>query len=172
MALADKFGASYNEVKNKIKIKTITINYDDKTFDLKVRILLKREMEELIEEIANPPKERIEELYSKFSAPIQKSIDDGGEDYIKALNAEKPVLIILDNDMVLDGNSIRHVSTMTAAWELKVERYFGLLQSDIGIPVNETFAQISDELPESLIKVIMDEIEGAIKPSYKDVKKN
>lgn len=172
MALADKLGSSYGEVKSIIKIKTINIKYDDKSFDLKVRILLKREMEQMIEDISNPATKRIEEIYTKLSSPIQTAINEGGDDYINALNADKPYLVVTDNDIILEGNSIRHVATMTAAWELKVEKYFSLLQSDIGIPVNETFEQISDELPESLIKVIMDEIESAIKPSYKEVKKN
>ena len=56
--------------------------------------------------------------------------------------------------------------------ELKVEKYFALLKSDISEPVNESYEQLTDQLSEPLIKAVMLEIEKVIKPNYDDVKKN
>ena len=56
--------------------------------------------------------------------------------------------------------------------EQRVEEYFHLLQSEIGDPIDETYEQIAAEFPEPVIKEIMQAIEGAIRPDYKNAKKN
>ena len=172
MALADKLGQSYGGVKEQVKIKTLNIKLGDVNFDLKVRILLKREMEDLVNAIASPTKERVQELYEQFAKPIKKSIEDGGEGFLEALNKDKQMITVMQDDILIEGSSVRNLANFTAMWELKVEKYFALIQSETGEKVNETFAQISEELPESAIKFIVEEIESVIKPTYKDVKKN
>jgi hypothetical protein len=57
-------------------------------------------------------------------------------------------------------------------YELKVEEYFHLLQSETGEPVNESFEEIGEELPEAVIKLILEKIEQAVKPDYNTAKKN
>ena len=172
MAFADKLGQSYIQVKDEIKFKTITVTNGEQSFELKVKIPLKKEMEQMIDDVSNPPKERVDELYKKFSAGIQKSIDDGGEKFLEAINAEKQVITVLNDDIMFDGTSIRQLANFTAMKELKVEKYFALLKSDISEPVNESYEKITDEFPESLVNSVMEEIEKAIKPNYDDVKKN
>ncbi|CAB4133904.1 hypothetical protein UFOVP263_50 [uncultured Caudovirales phage] len=172
MAFADKLGSSYAGVKDQVKIKTVNIKVGEASFDLKVRILLKREMEDLVAQISTPEPERVKAIYEKFAEPIRKSIDEGGEDFLKSINAEKQMIAVTDDDIILDGSSIKSVANYTAMWEVKVEKYFGLLQSETGEPITESFAQISEEFPESVIKLIIDEIDNVIKPTYKDVKKN
>jgi len=61
---------------------------------------------------------------------------------------------------------------MTAIWETQVEEYFHLLQSETGEAINETFKDISEEFPEQVIREIVTEIDGAIRPDYKTAKKN
>lgn len=172
MALSNKLGASYNEIKNQIKIRTIHIDLGEVKFDLKVRILLKREMEEMITEIATPNQKKIDSIYEKFAAPIKKSIDEGGDDFLKSLNAEKQMIVVKEDDIIVDGNSIKQIAAMSAAWETKVEKYFNLLQSDNGDPITENFLEISEEFPDSVIRKIIEEIDIILKPNYNDVKKN
>jgi hypothetical protein len=172
MALADKLGQSYIQVKEDLKYKTITVSNGEKNFDLSVRIPLKKEMEQMIEDISNPTKERVDDLYKKLSAGIQKSIDNGGEKFLEAINAEQQVITVTDDDIVFDGTSIRQLATFTIMNELKIEKYFALLKSDISEPVNESYEKLTDELSESLIKAVILEIEKVIKPNYEDVKKN
>ena len=170
--IANKLGASFNEVKNQIKFRTINIDLGEVKFDLKVRILLKREMEDLVAAISSPPKEKVAEIYAKFTAPILKSIEEGGEGFLDAVNSEKQMLIVKDDDIIVDGSSVKQVASLSASWQIKVEKYFSLLQSDSGEPITENFEQISEEFPESVIRKIVEEIENALKPNYGEVKKN
>jgi hypothetical protein len=82
------------------------------------------------------------------------------------------MIVVKDDDIIIEGNSVKQVATMSAAWETKVEKYFSLLQSDTGEPVTESFAEISEEFPESVIRKIVEEIDAILKPNYNDVKKN
>ena len=170
--LATKLGKSYGMVQDQVKLKTITIEIGTTKFDLKVRIPLKAEMETMLERLSAPAEERVEAVYQRLSKPVLDSIKEGGDDFVTALNSEKEMLRILDNDVILDGNSIRQVAQFNAIMETRVEEYFHLLQSEIGEPINETYEQIAAEFPEPVIKEIMESIEGAIRPDYKSAKKN
>ena len=170
--LAKKLGKSYGMVQEQVRIKTITIDIGSTKFDLKVRIPLKAEMEQMLEKISAPANERVEMVYQKLAKPVLDSIQEGGEDFVSALNSEKEMIRILDNDVILDGNSIRQVAQFNAIMEQRVEEYFHLLQSEIGEPIDETYEQIAAEFPEPVIKEIMQAIEGAIRPDYKNAKKN
>ena len=170
--LAKKLGKSYGMVQDQVRLKTITIDIGATKFDLKVRIPLKSEMEAMLERISAPSDEKVEAIYQRMAKPVLDSIKEGGDDFVSALNSEKEMIRVLDNDVVLDGNSIRQVAQFTAITENRVEEYFHLLQSEVGDPINETYEQIAAEFPEPIIKQIIDAIEGAIRPDYKNAKKN
>jgi hypothetical protein len=170
--LANKLGKSYGMVQDQVRLKTITIEIGTTKFDLKVRIPLKAEMETMLERISAPTDSRVETVYQRLAKPVLDSIKEGGEDFVSALNSEKEMIRILDNDVILDGNSIRQVAQFTAITEYRVEEYFHLLQSEVGEPIDETYEQIAAEFPEPVIKQIMDAIESAIRPDYKNAKKN
>ena len=172
MALANKLGNSYTAVKDKLKVKTIHIKFEENEFDLKVRIPLKQEFESINETIAGIDEAEIDKLYNKLSKPIKKSIEQGGDEFVNALNKDKDYLIIKDNDIIIDGTSIRNVALMSLMNEAKVEQYFHLLISETGEPITETFDEISQEFPDEMIQLIIKEIEKAIKPDYSSVKKN
>lgn len=172
MGFADKLGQSFNAVKDKVNIKKLHIKIDEAEFELKVRVPLKQEMESINETIVDVDEIKVQALYDKLSSGIRKTLDEGGEEFIKAINKDKDFIIVKDNDIIIDGNSIRNTSTLSIMWENKVEQYFHLLVSEIGEPINETFEQITQEFPEEVIKQIVNEIEKAIKPTYDSVKKN
>ena len=172
MALANKLGSQYTAVKDKVNLRTIHIKTDEAEFDLKVRVPVKQEMESINETIVANDELKVDELYKKLSAPVKKSIDAGGEEFLKAINKDKDFIIVKDNDIIVDGNSIRNVATLSVMWEVKVEQYFHLLVSETGEPITESFEEISKEFPEDVIKQIVNEIEKVIKPDYSSVKKN
>ena len=172
MSFASKLGKSYEQVKDQAKIKKITIELGEVKFDLKVRIPLKQEMESLLDKIANPSEENIEALYEKLSKGVKNAIDEGGADFLKAINDGKETIVMMDDDIIVDGTSIRQVARMTAINESQVEEYFHLLQSENGEPITESYEQIASEFPEQVIKEIVAQIDGAIRPDYKTAKKN
>lgn len=172
MTFAQKLGASYDAVKDKAKIKKITVESGEVSFTLRVRIPLKSEVETMTEMISNPPEELVETIYQKFSKPLQEVIAESGEGLLEAINKEKETIVVKGNDIEVNGNSLRNVARMSAMYELRVEQYFHLLQSESGDPIDESYEQISAEFPEAIIKIILDEIDKAIKPDYNTAKKN
>lgn len=172
MTLASKLGKSYDAVKEQTKLKTITIELGAVKFDLKVRVPLKREMESMMEKIAKPEQALVEKIYNRLANPVRESVQEGGEDFLKAINEEKQTIVMTDDDILLDGQSVRQVATFAAMWETKVEEYFHLLQSETGEPVNESYEEIAEEFTEPVIRQIVEDIEAAIKPDYKTAKKN
>jgi hypothetical protein len=172
MAIASKLGQNYEAIRAAARFKTIKVKFNDLEFELKVRIPVKREMEEMTAVIASPPKEYVDKLYDDLSRPLLASLKDAGDGFLDALNQDGEKIKMLDNDILVDGTSIRQVAQMSGVWHKQVERYFSLLQSATGEPINETFDEISEEFPEPIIREIIEKIEQAIRPSYKEVKKN
>lgn len=172
MSFAKKLGQDYESIRSAARFKTIKININDTPFDLKVRIPVKRELEEMTAEISNPASEVVEAIYQELSAPLMKTLSEADEGFINALNSESEKIKVLDNDVIVEGNSIRQVAHLTAIWHTQVQRYFGLLQSATGEPINESYDEIADEFPEAVIKEIIEKIDSAIRPNYKDAKKN
>jgi hypothetical protein len=172
MALANKLGKSYEQVKAVANIKTITVDLGDVKFNLRVRIPLKKEMEEMTTRIVSPSEERINKIYERFSAPIKKTIEDGGDEFLKAINDGKETIKIAGDDLIIDGKSVRQVANFAAIEETRVEEYFHLLISENGEAITETYDEITAEFPEFAVKEILETIEQAIRPDYKTVKKN
>ena len=172
MTIGNKLGSSYESIKNAIKQKTIKITFNDTECELKVRVPFKREMEEITARISTPKPKLVEAIYNKLAAPIKKTVSTAEEGFMEAVNAEGEKLRITDNDVIVDGTSVRQVANVSAIWQTQVEQYFSLLLTETGEPVNETFEQIAEEFPEYAIREIVAKIGDAIKPNYEETKKN
>ena len=170
--LSGKLGTQYDKVKDQAKIRTLNIKLGDVAFDLKVRIPLKKEMEEIALRITSPAEEKIESIYQTLAAPILAVVKDSADGFLEALNSDKETIVMKDKDIEVNGTSVRQVATFTAIWECRVEEYFHLLQSETGEVITESFSEIAAEFPDIAIKEILEAIEGAIKPDYKSAKKN
>lgn len=172
MSLSNKLGSSFADVSDKIKIKTIHIKTDETEFDLKIRVPLKAEIEQINLDIMTPNKEKADAFFAKYKATVDTSIQEGGEDFLKIMNENKNYIQIKDDDILIEGTSLKSYANMSAIMEQRVERYFKLIISDTSEPINETYEQIIAELPEEIVKKIVEEIEKAIRPDYNSVKKN
>lgn len=172
MTLSSKLGKQFQQVKADIQIKKITVDLGDVKFDLKMKVPLKKEMEEINAKILTPSKERVDQVFEKLAGPMRKTLEEGGEEFIKALNSNKQTVQITEDDLIVDGTSLRQVAQYQAVEEVRIEEFFHLLVSETGEPVNESFEQISAEFPEFAIKEIAQTIQAAIAPDYKGTKKN
>lgn len=172
MTLAKKLGKNLEQVKEQIQIRTISVDLGEVKFPLKVKVPLKKEMEDLTAKIMNPSKEAVDALYEQLSGPMRKTLEEGGDDFINALNNGNQTIKLLDDDLIVDGTSLRQVAQYQAIEQARVEGYFHLLVSETGDPVNESYEQISGEFPEFAIKEIVSAIQSTISPDYKSAKKN
>ena len=165
MGISNKLGADYEAIRAAARFKTIHVKLNDIEFDLKVRIPVKREMEAITATISDPDADRVNAVYENLAAPLRKTLDEAEEGFLEALNADKEKIKITDNDLVIDGNSVRNLAKMTVIWQMQVEKYFSLLQSATGEPITESFDEIAEEFPESIIKEIVSKIDEAIRPN-------
>jgi hypothetical protein len=172
MTVTQKLGSSFASVREKLKFRTVRVEFDDAAFDLRVRIPLKHEMEAISDRIQNPSAEHIEKIYKRFSAPLLETIKDGGDEFLKALNDGDQKIVITSDDVSVSGTSMRQVALMTAMSEVRTQEYFRLLQSETGEPITESFEEITFEFPEQVIKLVVEAIDNAIKPDYQNSKKN
>lgn len=172
MAISKKLGQNYESIRAAARFKTIKVNLNDLDFELKVRVPVKREMEEIMAAVANPDAAIVDRIYGELSSPLLKSINEAGAGFIEALNEGGEKVKVLDDDIIVDGNSIRKVAQLSAIWQTQVERYFSLLQSATGEPINESFEEISEEFPDAIVKEIVDKIDAAIRPNYGEARKN
>lgn len=172
MTFANKLGSNYSDVRTNARYKTITVQANDVAFDIKVRIPVKREMDSLTSSITEPDQARVDAIYESLGTPLRKTLEDAEEGFMEALNKDGDKILITDNDVIVDGTSVRQVAKMTAIWQTQVEKYFSLLQSATGEPITESFEEIAEEFPEAVIREIVSKIDEAIKPNYKESKKN
>lgn len=172
MSLSTKFGPEYESIRTAAKYKTITVHLNDVSFTLKVRVPVKREMEAISNAITDPPADKVELIYAELAAPLLKALENAEEGFLDALNSAGQKIKLTENDVLVDGTSVRHVAQMTAIWHAQVERYFSLLQSATGEPITETYAEIAEEFSEPIIRGIITQIDEAIKPNFRESKKN
>jgi len=172
MAISQKLGSDYEAIRASARLKEISVKLNDIDFKLKVRIPVKREMEELQAKITTPNQDLVTQIYTNLSAPIKKTLDEAGKEFVEALNQAEQKIKITDDDIFIDGKSIKEIAQMSAIWQSQVEQYFGLLQSATGEPINETYDEICDEFPDIVIREIVQKIDSAIRPNYQDTKKN
>jgi hypothetical protein len=172
MTIANKLGPSYEAVRAQARIKTITVTLNDVECELKVRIPVKREMDAMIEKISAPDVARVDAIYEKLSKPLRVTLEKAEDGFIEAINAQSEQIKITDDDVVVNGTSVRQIATMSAIWQTQVENYFALLQTPTGEPVNESFDEISEEFPETTLREIIKNIDDVIKPKYNETKKN
>lgn len=170
--LANKLGKSYEIVADQSKIKRVTVDLGDVKFDIRIRVPLKKEMEEINAKIVSPSEERINKIYDKFAAPLRATLEEGGKDFLEALNKDRKAIEVLDDDLIVDGKSVKQIANFAAIDETRVEEYFHLLVSETNEPVTENYEEITAEFPEFAVQEILKAIEQAIKPDYKTVKKN
>ncbi len=172
MTLSKKLGKQFEQIKDDIQIKKISINLGDVKFDLKIKVPLKKEMEQINSLIFSPPKEKVDRTFDRIAAPMLQTLEEGGEEFIKALNSNKQSVVVTDDDLIMDGVSLRQVAQYQAIEEIKIEQYFHLLVSELGNEIDESYEQICAEFPEFVIKEIVESIQAAIAPDYKNAKKN
>lgn len=172
MTIATKLGKHFEQIKPEIQIKKIHIDFGEVKFDLKMKVPLKKEMEEINSRIMTPAKEKVDAVFERIAGPMRKTLEEGGEEFIKALNENKQSVVLSDDDLIVDGTSLRQVAQYQAIEEARIEEYFHLLISETGEPINENYEQISAEFPDFAIKEIVHVIQNAISPDYKGAKKN
>lgn len=131
----------------------------------KVRIPTVAESDEIYARVINPDEAVIEAIYKTMVEPLlefkDEALPDAGVEY-------------LENDVVVQGRSMRQAAKTKAMTEAKVTEYVKLL-----VPENPehslsdiTYADIEAEFPLAIQVTLLEKISEVISPSYKDSRGN
>ena len=158
---AQAFGKQYED--NKQKIFTRKFELGGHTF--KVRVPYVHESENIYKMIQEPTAELINETFKSIAEPLLRFKDQP--------DAEATFTFI-DDDILVNGRSLRDTAKTKVQTETKITEFFKLLVPEN--PENSladlTYEEIEAEFPLSVQLQMMEKISEAISPTYKETKGN
>jgi hypothetical protein len=154
--LGSALGKKYEE--NKISILTRTFELGDHTF--KVRVPSVKEIESVYEYFKNPNEEIVEEIYQDLTKDLMKFKEEASD------NVE-----FKDNDIIVDGRSIREAAKNKATIQHRIVEYIKLLIPENGQSLEGIeYKDVEEEFPLAIQLTLVDKINEVIAPDYKDTR--
>jgi len=150
-ALGDKFSTAIQE----IRTRTFTLG----KHEFKVRIPLNAEMDALLKRIAEIDSQKSEERLKKMTESLR-------------INPPQGVEIKDDGDVIVEGRSTRETVGSIIMLENRVVEYMKLLVTADGMLDDITYEEIEAEIPFASQLDLIDAINEAIQPGFKDTRKN
>lgn len=155
------FGKQYED--NKQKIFTRKFELGGHTF--KVRVPYVHESDNIYKMIQEPAQELVDAAFKSIAEPLMRFKDQP--------DAES-TFTFTDDDIVINGRSLRETAKTKVQTETKITEFFKLLVSEN--PENSlddlTYQEIEAEFPLSVQLQLMEKISEAISPTYKETKGN
>lgn len=160
--LGSAFGANYEKLRQEI----ITRKFELGGFTFRVRVPLVAETDAIYQRISEPDAQRIDEVYQTLVEPLMKYKDD--ED------AKESGFTFLENDILVQGKSMREAAKNKVMTETRIVEYVRLLLPEN--PENSladiTYADIEAEWPLNVQLALCEKIGEVISPTYKEIKGN
>jgi hypothetical protein len=153
------FGDKYQANRKNLLIRSFELG--GHTF--KVRIPLVAESEEIYKKVSEPDEATVEKIYVEITASLRKFETTQTEDFK-----------FTDNDILVEGRSMREASKNKAITEARITEFFKLLVPELeGASLEDlTYADIQDEFPISVQMQIVEKIGEVISPTYKEARGN
>ena len=144
--LGTALGKKYEE--NKISILTRTFELGNHTF--KVRVPSVAEIEAIYEYFKNPDEKEVEEIYQELS---------------------KDLIKFKDNDIIVDGRSIREAAKNKATIQHRITEYIKFLIPEDGQTLEGLeYKDVEAEFPLAIQLTLVDKINEVIAPDYKETR--
>jgi hypothetical protein len=151
--LATALGKKYEE--NRLSVLTRSFELGDHTF--KVRVPSVQEIEAIYNYFKNPNEEKVELEYQRMLKEF---------DGLK----EKEGVEIKDNDMVIDGRSMRETAKNKHILQHRIVEYIKFLIPETGSLEDINYEDVETEFPLSVQMTLVEKINEVISPEYKDIK--
>ena len=153
------FGEKYQTNKKNLLVRSFELG--GHTF--KVRIPLIAESDEIYTKVTNPNDETIEKIYQELTKPLMQFESNQTEEFK-----------FVENDILVDGRSMREAAKNKAITEARITEFFKLLVPELeGASLEDlTYQDIEDEFPMSVQLQIVEKIGEAISPTYKESRGN
>jgi hypothetical protein len=153
------FGDKYQTNRKNLLIRSFELG--GHTF--KVRIPLVAESDEIYKKVSEPDEETIEKVYQEITKPLRQFENNQTEEFK-----------FTDNDILVDGRSMREAAKNKAITEARITEFFKLLVPEMeGVTLEDlTYADIEEEFPISVQMQIVEKIGEVISPTYREARGN
>lgn len=153
------FGDKYQANRKNLLIRTFELG--GHTF--KVRIPLVAESDEIYKKVSEPDEETVEKVYQEITKPLRQFENNQTEEFQ-----------FTDNDILVDGRSMREAAKNKAITEARITEFFKLLVPEMeGVTLEDlTYADIEEEFPISVQMQIVEKIGEVISPTYREARGN
>ena len=157
--LSTAFGEKYQANKKNLLIRSFELG--GHTF--KVRIPLVAESDEIYKKVSEPDADTVEKIYVDITASLRKFETTQSDDFK-----------FTDNDVLVDGRSMREAAKNKAITEARITEFFKLLVPELeGASLEDlTYKDIEEEFPISVQMQIVEKIGEVISPTYKEARGN
>lgn len=154
--LGNALGAKYQE--NKLSILTRTFTLGDHTF--KVRVPSSGEIDAIFAYYKNPNENDVEKIYQDITENLRKNKEN------KADGVE-----FTDNDVIVDGRSMRETAKTKAGVQHGIVEYMKFLIPETGASLEDlTYADIEEDFPFTVQLQFLDKIRETISTDYKETR--
>lgn len=153
------FGDKYQANRKNLLIRSFELG--GHTF--KVRIPLVAESDAIYKKVSEPDEETIEKVYQEITKPLRQFENNQTEEFK-----------FTDNDILVDGRSMREAAKNKAITEARITEFFKLLVPEMeGVTLEDlTYADIEEEFPISVQMQIVEKIGEVISPTYREARGN
>jgi hypothetical protein len=152
--LGSALGKKYEE--NRLSVLTRSFELGDHTF--KVRVPSVQEIESIYEYFKNPDEKEIEEIYQELS-----------KDLIKFKDETNDSVEFKDNDIIVDGRSIREAAKNKSTIQHRIVEYIKFLIPEDGQTLEGIENKdVEAEFPLAIQLTLVDKINEVIAPDYKE----
>ena len=153
------FGDKYQTNRKNLLIRSFELG--GHTF--KVRIPLVAESDAIYKKVSEPDEETIEKVYQEITKPLRQFENNQTEEFK-----------FTDNDILVDGRSMREAAKNKAITEARITEFFKLLVPEMeGVTLEDlTYADIQEEFPISVQMQIVEKIGEVISPTYREARGN
>lgn len=153
------FGDKYQTNRKNLLIRSFELG--GHTF--KVRIPLIAESDAIYKKVSEPDEETIEKVYQEITKPLRQFENNQTEEFQ-----------FTDNDILVDGRSMREAAKNKAITEARITEFFKLLVPEMeGVTLEDlTYADIEEEFPIAVQMQIVEKIGEVISPTYREARGN
>ena len=151
--LGSALGKKYEE--NRLSVLTRTFELGDHTF--KVRIPAVNELETIYNYYKNPNEDKVEEAYQSMLKELPGIATEEGVE-------------IKDNDIVIEGRSMREAAKNKHVLQYRIVEYIKFLIPETGSLDDLSYADVELEFPLSIQLTLVDKINEVISPDYKEIR--
>lgn len=158
-----KFSSAFGDKYQANKKNLLTRSFELGGHTFKVRIPLVLESDEIYKKVSEPDEQIVENIYIEITKPLKQFEDNQTEGFE-----------FVENDILVDGRSMREAAKNKAITEARITEFFKLLVPELeGASLEDlTYADIEEEFPLSVQMQIVEKIGEVISPTYKEARGN